>query len=69
MRGLVFERPPSSVRNPDPADIDQFATSVDDLMSYLYQPSLSQKEKHLICETEVRTEVRFGSALLIDEQL
>jgi hypothetical protein len=38
-------------------------------MSYRYQPSLRQKEKHLICETEVRTEVRFGAALVIDEQL
>jgi hypothetical protein len=38
-------------------------------MSYRYQPGLSQKEKHSICETEVRTEVRFGAALLIDEQL
>jgi hypothetical protein len=38
-------------------------------MSYLYQPSLSQKEEHLICETQVRTEVRFGAALLVDEQL
>jgi hypothetical protein len=38
-------------------------------MSYRYQPSLSQEEKHPICETEVRTEVRFGAALLVDEQL
>jgi hypothetical protein len=34
-------------------------------MSYRYQPSLSQEEKHPICETEVR----FGAALLVDEQL
>jgi hypothetical protein len=47
----------------------QLGTSVDDLMSYRYQPSLSQQEKHSICETEVRTEVRFGDALLVDEQL
>jgi hypothetical protein len=38
-------------------------------MSYSYQPSLRQKEKHPICETEVRTEVRFGGALLVDKQL
>jgi len=38
-------------------------------MSYRYQPGLSQKEKHLICETEIRTTVRFGAALLVDEQL
>jgi hypothetical protein len=68
-RGHVFECPPSSVRNPDPADIDQLSTSVDDLMSYRYQPSLSQKEKHSICETEVRTQVCFGAALLVDQQL
>jgi hypothetical protein len=68
-RGHVFECPPSSVRNADPADIDQLGTSADDLMSYRYQPSLSQKEKHPICETEVRTEVSFGAALLFDEHL
>jgi hypothetical protein len=68
-RGHVFERPLSSVRNPDPADIDQLGASVDDLMSYRYQPGLSQKKKHPICETEARTEVRFGAALVVDEQL
>jgi hypothetical protein len=47
----------------------QLGTSVDDLMSYRYQPSLSQKEKHPICETEVRTEVSFGAALLVDEHV
>jgi hypothetical protein len=65
MRGLVFECPPSACVIQTRPDIDQFATSVDHLMSYLYQPILSQKEKHLICETEVRC----GGALLIDEQL
>jgi hypothetical protein len=68
-RGHVFECAPSSVRNADPADIDQLAASVDDLMSYRYQPSLSQKEKHPICETEVRTEIRFGALLPVDDQL
>jgi hypothetical protein len=54
-RGRVFECPPSGVRNADPADIDQLGTSIDDLILYRYQPSLSQKEKHPICETEVGT--------------
>jgi hypothetical protein len=67
--GHVFECPSTSVGNSDPADIDQLGTSVDDLMSYRYQPSLSQKENHPICETEACIEVRFGAALLIDEQL
>jgi hypothetical protein len=68
-RGHVFECPSSRVRNADPADIDQPGTSIDDLMLYRYQPSLSQKEKHPICDTEVRTKVRFGAVLPIDEQL
>jgi hypothetical protein len=67
--GHVFECAPSSVRNADAADIDQLGTGVDDLMSYRYQPSLSQKEKHPICETEVHTEVSFSAALLVDEHL
>jgi hypothetical protein len=64
-RGHVFECAPSSVRHADPADIDQLGSGVDDLMSYRYQPSLSEKEKHPICETEVC----FGAALLVDEHL
>jgi hypothetical protein len=67
--GHIFECPATSVGNSDPADIDQLGTSVDDLMSYRYQPSLSQKENHPICETGALIEVRFGAALLIDEQL
>jgi hypothetical protein len=37
--------PAPRVRDPDPADIDQLGTRVDDLMSYRYQPSLSQSLK------------------------
>jgi hypothetical protein len=67
-RGHAFESLPSGVRNPDPADIDQLGTCIDGLMSDRYQPSLSQKEKHPICETEVK-HPRFGAALPVDEQL
>jgi hypothetical protein len=67
-RGHAFEGLPSGVRNPDPADIDQLGACIDDLMSDRYQPSLSQKEKHPIRETEVK-HPRFGAALPVDEQL
>jgi hypothetical protein len=67
-RGHVFECPPSSVSNPHSANADQLGTSVDDLMSNRYQPSLSQKENHPICETEVE-HPRFRAAPLVDEQL
>jgi hypothetical protein len=67
-RAHAFEGLPSGVRDPDPADIDRLGTSVDDLVSYRYEPSLSQKEKHPIRETEVK-HPRFGAALPVDEQL
>jgi hypothetical protein len=67
-RGHALESLPSGVGNPDTADIDQLGASVDDLMSYRYQPGLSQKQKHPICETEVK-HPRFGAALPVDQQL
>src|SRR6266852_5794384 len=61
-RGQAFERPPSSVRDPDAADIDRLTVSLVHFMSYRYEPSASEADKHPVCET-VSKHQRFGDAI------